>query len=345
MSADQEKSPPAQKPEDRSKGRLLDWLDAIAKLVGAAAILAVALIANSFQSRLTGVSIQSQREQAESQLRANMFSSLIGPIAGPQTNGKSLSPDREQLIAQLLALNFNENFELKPLLEDASQRLAPKLNPGQKNLANQPDPREPLWSIARRIGERQKASIAWEWAASKASQQKQAGWTGRLFGCCRKRANPSAAQGCESYSLTVDSNRPTSSDTTPSPGCQLAVSFGETVRLKSPDQNYTLQMTLVHPDWSNQTVEVSVAPFLSTQSRPVETDTTYRFPLSWFDLPFTDNTLLPDGNRFAIYLRLVGADFGRLTAVVMWFPKGYFTPRERPLNYREVQELLGRTPQ
>jgi len=26
----------------------------------------------------------------------------------------------------------------------------------------------------------------------------------------------------------------------------------------------------------------------------------------------------------------------------MWFPKGYFTPRERPLNYNEVQELLGR---
>jgi len=87
MSEDRETLPPRPKPEEKSKGRLLDWLDAIAKLVGAAAVLAVALIANSFQGRLTGVSIQSQREQAESQLRANMFSSLIGPIAGPQTNG------------------------------------------------------------------------------------------------------------------------------------------------------------------------------------------------------------------------------------------------------------------
>ena len=101
MSEDRETLPPRPKPEEKSKGRLLDWLDAIAKLVGAAAVLAVALIANSFQGRLTGVSLQSQREQAESQLRANMFSSLIGPIAGPQTNGKALSPDREQLIAQL----------------------------------------------------------------------------------------------------------------------------------------------------------------------------------------------------------------------------------------------------
>ena len=68
-----------------------------------------------------------------------MFSSLIGPIAGPQTNGKALSPDREQLIAQLLALNFNENFELKPLLEDAGERLAPKIDSRRNNGPQQAD--------------------------------------------------------------------------------------------------------------------------------------------------------------------------------------------------------------
>ncbi len=344
MSEDRETLPPRPKPEEKSKGRLLDWLDAIAKLVGAAAVLAVALIANSFQGRLTGVSIQSQREQAESQLRANMFSSLIGPIAGPQTNGKALSPDREQLIAQLLALNFNENFELKPLLEDAGERLAPKIDSRRNNGPQQADTREPLWSIARRIAERQRASIAWEWAASKAGQQAQEGWTWHFFGG-QQRANASSAPACESYTLTVDSTRPPSSGITEPPGCQLAIGFGETVRLKSPDQNYTLQMTVVHPDWKNQRVTVSVWPFLTRQSRPVETDTAYRFPLGWFDFPFTDNTLLPDGNRFAIYLRLVSAEFEKVTVVAMWFPKGYFTPRERPLNYREVQQLLGRTTQ
>jgi hypothetical protein len=114
----------------------------------------------------------------------------------------------------------------------------------------------------------------------------------------------------------------------------VAIAFGETVRLKSPDENYTLQMTVVHPDWTNQRVTVSVWPFLTRQSRPVETDTAYRLPLGWFDFPFTDNTLLPDGNRFAIYLRLVSAKFERLTVVAMWFPKGYFTPRERPCSLK-----------
>src|SRR2546426_233284 len=161
MSEDRETLPPRPKPEEKSKGRLLDWLDAIAKLVGAAAVLAVALIANSLQGRLTGISIQSQREQAESQLRANMFNSLISPLAGSQKDG-NMSADREVLLTELLALNFHENFELKPLMEDAAERLATETIV-RSNTSG--DPRERLWSIARRIAERQKASIAREWAA------------------------------------------------------------------------------------------------------------------------------------------------------------------------------------
>src|SRR2546428_12840408 len=137
----------------RPRSRLLDWLEALAKLVGASAVVLVALFANSLQSRLTGVSIQSQREQAESQLRASMFNSLISPIAGPQRGDQPIPVDRELILTELLALNFNENFEMKPLMEDAIKRLATE-KPKSKDSE---DPREALWSIARRIAERQKA--------------------------------------------------------------------------------------------------------------------------------------------------------------------------------------------
>src|SRR5213078_2654190 len=107
-----------------AKARILEWLEVLAKLLGASAVLVVALFANSLQSRLTGVSIQSQREQAESQLRASMFSSLIAPISGPQTSDKPMPAEREVILTELLALNFNENFEMKPLMEDAIKRLS-----------------------------------------------------------------------------------------------------------------------------------------------------------------------------------------------------------------------------
>src|SRR5437764_2223266 len=150
----------------RLRSRVLDWVEALAKLIGASAVVLVALFANSLQSRLTGVSIQSQREQAESQLRASMFNSLISPIAGPQRGDQPMPVDRELILTELLALNFNENFEMKPLMDDAVQRLG-----AEKKGKEGKDPREPLWSIARRIAERQKAAIGREWSASESKDK------------------------------------------------------------------------------------------------------------------------------------------------------------------------------
>src|SRR5207247_10319988 len=121
---------------ENAKARILEWLEVLAKLLGASAVLVVALFANSLQSRLTGVSIQSQREQAESQLRASMFNSLISPIAGLQ-NGP-MPADREVILTELLALNSNENFEMKPLMEDAIRSLAEQKAAKAKDAA---DPR------------------------------------------------------------------------------------------------------------------------------------------------------------------------------------------------------------
>ncbi len=304
----------------RAKPRILDWLDGLAKLVGASAVVLVALFANSLQSRLTGVSIQSQREQAESQLRASMFNSLIAPIAGPQSGDKPMPVDRELILTQLLALNFNENFEMKPLMEDAVRRLAAEKEI-KKNEAE--DPREPLWSIARRIAERQKASIGREWSASDASPA-----------------------GCIVYYLNLDARTERHAEpVSAGADCQVSAAFGDIIDLKSPDRNYTLRLVAVHPNWDDETIRVSTQPFLSVQTNPKPTDTQYNFTLSWLDLPLTDNTLLPDGNRYATYIRSFYNDFQTVSVTVMWFPKGYFTPRERPLNYNEVQVLLGRKSQ
>ena len=310
---------------EEKKG-LLDWLDTAAKLLGALAVVAVAFIANTIQGRISAISIQSQREQAESQLRATMFTSLIGPIAGSQKDGASISPDREELLAELLDLNFSENFELKPLMEDASNRRAAAASIKSTIPAEGPDVREHLWSLSRRIAERQKASIAREWETYRSSQ------------------SPGSPQGCEVYYVTLD-ERPRGPDIIKAGReCQVAVAFKETLDLISPDGRYTLRMVVAEANWKDQTVRVSAQPFLSGQGNPKPTDPSYSFSLTWFDLPLTDNTLLPDGNRFAAYLRILYPELKKVVVAVMWFPKGYFTPRERPLNYREVQALMGRKP-
>jgi hypothetical protein len=295
------------------KLRILDVLEVLAKLVGASAVLVVALIANSVQSKLTGVSIQSQREQAESQLRASMFTSLIGPVAGPTSGDKPMPVDRELILTELLALNFNETFEMKPLLQDVINRLDAE-RAGKKQTGD--DPREQLWSIARRISERQKATIAREWAASSSAGG----------GCEAIYLNLNAAMERHEAPVTADKD------------CLVSAAFSDIVDLKSPDGNSTLRLVAYHPDWDNQTIKVTAQPFLSKQNLPKSTDTQYNFTLTWLDLPLTDNTILSDGNRFAAYLRTVYSD--TVSVTVMWFPKGYFTPQERPINYNDVQQLL-----
>src|SRR5712692_240511 len=264
-------TPPAPPAPPRAKPRILDWLEVLAKLLGASAVLVVALFANSLQSRLTGVSIQSQREQAESQLRASMFNSLISPIAGPQ-NGP-MPVDREVILTELLALNFNENFEMKPLMEDAIKRLAEQKAVKSKDAE---DPREALWSIARRIAERQKASIAREWSASESAKSSGIFSLGSILPW--KSAADSSRHGCQVYYLNLDARTERHAEpVSAGVDCQASAAFGDIVDFKSPDGNYTLRLVAVHPNWEDQTIKVSTQPFVSDQTNPKPTDTQYNF--------------------------------------------------------------------
>jgi hypothetical protein len=141
----------------RHRVTVLDVIDVIAKLTAAIALVLGAIIANSYQSKLTGTTILSQREQSETQLRASMFSSLIGPVIGPQ-KGDTIPADREELLVELLLLNFHEHFELKPLMLHADSRLAAKNVEGMTPQQAQ-DAREGLRSITRRVVAQQIAGL------------------------------------------------------------------------------------------------------------------------------------------------------------------------------------------
>lgn len=65
------------------------------------------------------------------------------------------------------------------------------------------------------------------------------------------------------------------------------------------------------------------------------------FLLTWFDFPFTDNTLLADGTRFSLVIDDVRLQQKKAVLKLVWFPQDYFSARERPTNYREFREKLG----
>ena len=134
------------------------WLDVAMKLTVPLSAVVAALLANHFEQNRARLELINQREQAESSLRATMFGQLISPVAGKEGN-QDIDPIRYAVLAQLLTLNFHEHFELKPLLQDADDRLSAyrgSISPDSIRQA-----RAGLHQAAHRVIQRQIAQL-WE---------------------------------------------------------------------------------------------------------------------------------------------------------------------------------------
>jgi hypothetical protein len=305
------------------KSRALQWLDTIAKFLAALGVVGAAtagtIIGNEYQSKINTATLLSQREQAESNLRATMFSNLIGPIAGPQKD-KEVPPERETLLVELLALNFHDHFELKPLLEFVDEKTISKMAPKLGREA-----RDSLRSIARRIIDRQVASLL------KESSEKDRTIVHQLrFVEAPKNGNAKQREYLKNLSDTGK-----------------VLFFEDFDSYTSPDGGWILDLTVQSAEEKGN-VKVAYKCKASSKVNSERDEAIGRpFILTPFDFPLTDNTLLADGNRFAVTIQDLFIDkhlkIKTVYLKLIWFPKSYFTPRERPINYAEFREKLGLT--
>jgi hypothetical protein len=318
---------------EHTSERWLGILDVVAKLFAAAAVVWGAYIANEFQATMTTATLQSQREQADSTLRASMFHDLIDPILGPERGNLPL--DRELLLVELLGLNFHEHLELGPLMVHVDERLMREEIPGMDREAA----REQLQSTARRVLQRQLALLT------------------------KEKSDLSSDDRAYIYRLDIEERLPqeiAKEISPPSPRFELNRAFGELIRIDSPNKAYTLYFTVSPPRrWEEQSFPVSMQ--IINKEDAIEAKTSQEataikkgidkktktaiadrdFVLTWFDFPFIDNTLLADGTRFSLVIDRVD-DKEKPKKVVLkfiWFPKDYFSLRERPTNYTEWKKL------
>ncbi|MBI3530419.1 MAG: hypothetical protein HY067_20940 [Betaproteobacteria bacterium] len=300
--------------------RLLPFFDVAAKLIAAGAVVGTTIIASSFQSSMTASNLLSQREQADSSLRANMFHDLIGQMLGQEKLNGEIPVDRERLLVELLALNFHEHFELKPVMNHVDDRLAHE-PVREMTGSRRGDPRESLRSVARRVLQRQLAMLTQADGSVPAAQQ-----------ACVYRLDLSEATA-----------RSSTEDKPVSPCSLVSKYFGDLIGVDSPNGLYTLAFTVSTPEkWADQDFAVSMrisgkAP--DGEGKTVSAD--YDFRLTWFDFPFTDNTLLADGTRFSLILDDVNPEKKKATFKLVWFPQDYFSARERPTNHRQFRKKLG----
>ena len=113
--------------------------------------------------------------------------------------------------------------------------------------------------------------------------------------------------------------------------------------ISSPDCRDTLSILFDKPDFFAERVHVLITPASSTAAIA---DYRFDFDLTSFAFPFTDNAVLPSGNRFAFFIKDVSELDDTGTSKIMrvglrWFPQNYYPPTERPTDYKEFRKALG----
>lgn len=322
--------------------RLRFWLDMAVKLTVPLGAIAGIWLAHSFDAQQSVRQIANQREQSESGLRATMFGNLIGPIVGPLKDGQTVDPVRYALMVQLLALNFHEHFEFRPLMEHADRLLA------QSALGDKTERRLALRTISHRIIDRQIASLS-EDSFPSCTPQGQTQVTFWLFSADQDEG------------LVEDYRKQWGEDRV----WWLKPNQGMSVRVAAPNCKDTLDITFSEPDWSSGRVKVGIVRTATQHAAGGDPQSgangggagssgsqgdAFQFTLSPFSFPFTDNTPLIDGNRFALFIRDESSASpdgnGQFLWKVQlrWFPERYYAVTERPVNYEVVRSVLGIVP-
>jgi hypothetical protein len=264
--------------------------------------------------------LRNQREESETNLRSAMFRELVGPLLQSETENLAkgdpgdLPPSqRLALLAELLALNFHEHFELGPLL-----RYVDTL-PGQTD-----DARQRLRSTSRRVISRQLAPLL---SSATSTSRKHPAFL-------ELSLNSDATEPADK---AISCAMPEGSAAREPGALELqcsSVAIGVPLQIVSPDGQDRLQVNVRAVNWAAQTVGI-YSVLLGAKGESQTLSPPIEFTLSPYSFPFSDNTLLPGGNRFGIYLTRIDdiPDVARIMRLsFVWFPKDFVPPRERPFD-------------
>lgn len=366
-----------QEPAPKEKTNLFNWVDAGMKVIIALVGISISYLGYSFQREFSQSQLLVQLEKGDTEIRAQMFGKITDRLMKPKgQNDDSVLQDT--LLVQVLALNFHELIELKPLMIDLEEQLDSRIKKIENEMQSisRTDPgrlpssidaleadkqvnekaRSDLVSSARRIRDRQVSTLIHPFQES-ADADKKSGSI-HYISILRKGKQ--------------DSNRCRVDEQEGKNGC-----LGEIFEIKAPSEKYSIYLSIDKAEWEKERFYVTLnfkekgmTPELPAggKIRKVEEcneeliegsekQTTIQSWqkeswVTWFDFPFTDNTVLPDGQRYAIYIDEICQEAKRkndantisgpnaVRLAVLFFPEDYYPSRERPVSSKQIRDKL-----
>lgn len=246
-------------PEAKSVlGGLGQVADFLSKVGGVAIAAAVGITGFYLQKSTTESNLLNQREQAETSVRAEMFKTVAEKVVKAKSE---ITSSEKAVFAEILALNFHQHIELKPLLLDIERQLIKECARQQEARANgaaaapcdDTDLTE-LRSAATRVKSRQLQIIADAFSGSTRE--------GRKNGPGIVDAVPATVQY---IALQEDGARPVGNAATVSSGCAAPEHEGginacirDPLTFALPDRKSTLSIAVRSVDFERARASLSV---------------------------------------------------------------------------------------
>ena len=301
-------------PRDKEKSDKWTKLDTFLRPVGGLfTAIAVACVGyfgssalNRSQARDTDVrlyaQLMSQREDAETSLRKDMFNSIIGTFLKTKPNGYDY--EQQVLNLELLAYNFHEALDLAPLFKDVYMKIKSSRAPDADDYMRR------LEKVASEVKSKQIAAL------------EESG--GKLDATIDLDKLDKSLDG-----LTVIEGEISPKSVIAGGSAPIKTQF-KVEALLSDRRKKEIRVKLEVR--SAQPTEVN------SKADSPEDISSSTFTISPFDFPMIDNTRLPHGQRCAIVVRHFGDPTVHLTLV--YFPGSRASLKEKPFYDEAMQDLL-----
>ena len=313
-------------------------VESFAKIVAAVAVsigsVAIPYIIGktSEQSRRAQVYMQvmSEREKADTAIRQEMFKTLLADYLGRFQENKNATENEESfrkriMFLDLLTLNFQEYLNARPLFEDVYWRLEKAKKKEKKEYEKWGKLQEDLFRVAKNVASSQSAMLTQSGLSRTFNLEK-----GKAV-CIRLYSVETLVELTEKFEKEPLLDRKTESCS------DASVQNPQRMDKGSPAIDVELE------EVNDASIRVKVTPYQESfrdgTLNFVQALKPIKFEVSFFDLPYMDNTRLFDGSRFALILSHVDKKEGAAEINAIIFKGEFMNLRDRPFFEEMLQKL------
>ena len=269
-----------------------------------------------------------RREEADSNLRKDMFNSILSTFITRDPASKITSEEviRQQILSlELLAYNFHDSLDIGPLFMDVERRIS------LEDRATNNELRRRLESVAQQVIEQQLTTL------SDVGTVERGG------------TSPAGINDLKAHIIYFGTSALADPQVNPGTGTQRLCMSSEGVDGTRHYRQFMLEPTELDAVGREVRVRFYVSqPLTERECKQVTLDLVARkevetnFKVGLFDFPVIDNTRLSGGERTSISLTTLTPDV--MTVAIAYFPASRASLKDKPYYDDVIKELVRQRP-